>query len=428
MALELRREDFIAQYPPLSSLNKAEIKGIWEKEEIHLYVHIPYCAKKCGFCYYKSFTAGSNGVPDEYIEALKKEIDIYSSMPEVQSKSIRSLYLGGGTPTLLTEKQLESLITYIKSKFNFKEDYEFCSEARPGLETSLSKLELLKDLGMKRLSLGCQSVDDSVLVANGRNHTSAEFYKVMELARKAGIYSINVDIMTGMVDQSMNSWLETVKKICELKPENVAVYKLEVYLNNALYMKFRKGNIKLISDSQEAEYARAGYKELLSNGYIFSDNFSFMTDSKYDHVHRRDVWNGADMLGIGLSAHSCFGDHVYQNVNKLEDYMKLVEERQLPIHRAHKISKKEEMIQRAIFGLKNLHFNRKPYEEEFGVDIVDVFPKQIKSLTEAGFLTVHPEHIEMSFEGAIFADDLAREFYLPEHKKLMLAHVRRSEY
>jgi len=425
--MELKREDFLAQYPPLYFLNKADVANIWDKEEIHLYVHIPYCAKKCGFCYYKSFPIGNAPIPDEYFEALKTEIEIYANMPEVQSKCLRSIYLGGGTPTLLSEKQIETLMMLIKSKFNFAVDYEFCSEARPGQETSLEKLRLLKALGMKRLSVGCQSTDDFVLESNGRNHNSKDFMDVFERARQTGIYCINVDIMSGMVNQSLESWLETVKTISDLKPENIAIYKLEIYLNNALYARYRKGNVRLISDAAEVEYARQGYGMLLDSGYRMADNFSFMLAPEYDHVHRREVWKGADMLGVGLSSHSCFNDYIYQNEPKLDDYMERLKRNELPVQRAHKITAREELIQRMVFGIKNLFFERAKFLEEFGVDVMDVFPEQLTSLEKQGFISIYPDHIRTSFEGAIFADDIVREFYMPEHRKTMLAHVKRPE-
>ncbi len=426
LSIPLRREDFITQYPPFNCLNPAEVEHLWERPEIHLYVHIPFCVKKCGFCYYKSFPLGDSPVPDEYLDALKSEIAHYSAMPEVQSKRIRSVYLGGGTPTLMNEKQLESLMEFILSHFDFAPDFEFCCEARPGPETSYTKLKMLKSLGMRRLSLGCQSLDDQVLAVNGRNHNSKDFYETFERARQAGLYSINVDIMSGMIGQTLESWMRTVRTIAGLKPENVAIYKMEVYFNNALFLKIRTGNSPLMSDTTEAELAKRGYQELLASGYLLADNFSFTIAPEYNHVHRRETWKGADMLGVGLSSHSCFNGYIYQNEIRLPEYLQDMEKGELSIKRAHKVSVREEMIQRVVFSLKNLHFPRATFVEDFGVDVMSVFSEQLTHLEEEGFVRIRPDCIETTFEGALFADDIVRELYLPEHRTMMLGHLSRT--
>ncbi len=426
--VSLKRENFISQYPPLNFLNREDVEKIWNKGEVNLYVHIPYCAKKCDFCYYKSFSIGDGQVPEEYLDALKKEIELYSKTPQMQGKVLRSIYIGGGTPTMLTEEQLSSLVCFIYSRFETaKEDFEFCCEARPGPNTTLEKLELLESLGLRRLSLGCQSLDDEILQVNGRHHNAAEFYNAFELSRKAGIDCVNVDLMSGLVNHSMESWVDTIKRIIGLKPENVSIYKMELYLNNALYSSYREGGIRLVSDSDEVLYIREGYKRLLEGGYTLADNYSFMSDPRYRHVQRREVWKGKDMLGIGLSAHSCFNGCIYQNESLLSNYMERLKRDEIPVYRAHKISSREHLIRRVIFGIKNLHLDRKGFEEEFGIDVMSVFGEQLVKMQEDGFIRIYHDYIETTVEGAIFSDDFVRELYLPEHRKMALAHVKRPE-
>lgn len=425
--MDLKREDFINQYPPLNFMNRLEVKNMWGRKCFHLYVHIPYCVRKCGFCYYKSVAAGNKPVPEEYMDALKKEIINYASMPEIQSKNVRSLYIGGGTPTLLSEAQLESLLSLIKSSFNFTPDFEFCSEARPGKETTLSKIELLKSYGLHRLSLGCQSLDENVLKANSCNHGADEFYETFELARKAGVRTINADLMSGMVDQPLESLMDTIEKVIRLRPENIAIYKMEVYLNNALYKKLRQQSICLISDEEETNHVIKACKKLLGSGYIMANHFSFMTSPEHEHIHRRGLWDGEDMLGIGASSHSCMDSFMFQNESRIDAYIELMKNGENPVTRAHEISKMEEMTQRMVLGLKNLNVDRAAFIDEFGVDALDIFGTPLKMLEREGFITIGDREIVSTFEGAVFADDIVREFYLPEHKELMLAHAKRSE-
>lgn len=424
--MELKREDFINQYPPLNDMNKAEVKEMWKKDILHLYIHIPFCVGKCGFCYYKSVSTGNKGVPDEYVKALRKEILKYADMPEIKSKQVRSLYIGGGTPTLLSEQQMKSILEPIMTNFQFTPDFEFCSEARPGAETTLEKLEVLKGYGMNRLSLGVQSLSRDILKSNNCNHGVEEFYTVFEYARKCGVKTINTDLMSGLVDQSLEDFLDTVKGMIKLRPENVAIYKMEVYLNNSLYKKLREGSIKLASDEEEIDQVRKGYRLLEEAGYILANHFSFMSSPEHDHLQRRGVWDGEDMLGVGASAHSCVNSYMFQNESRIDYYMRAVENEETAVFRAHHVSRKEEMAQRAVLGLKNLSIDRKRFICDFGIDILDIFPKELEMLRREGFINIREDKIESTFEGALFADDIARELYLPQHKSMMLAHAVRS--
>lgn len=424
--MDLRREDFISQYPPLNYMNKGEVNDIWRREIIHLYIHIPYCVKKCGFCYYKSVASSDGSVPEEYVSALKKEIRAYALMPEIQSKNVRSLYIGGGTPTLLSEEQMGSLLSLVMQCFNFTSDFEFCSEAYPGPETTFSKINVLKSFGLQRLSLGCQSLDEEVLKANECNHDTKEFYTVFELARKAEIRTINIDLMSGLVGQSIESFMATINEIIKLKPENISIYKMEVYLNNAIYKRLRQGSITLISDEDEINYVKRGYARLLEMGYSFANHYNFMIAPEHDHIQRRGLWNGEDMLGVGASAHSCMNSFMFQDEPRIDNYIESLNRGEMPVVRAHEISKKEEMVQRVVLGLKNLKICRIQFLREFGMEIMDVFPEQFKMLEKEGFVKIKDNAIESTFEGALFADDIAREVCLPEHRDMMLGHVKRS--
>lgn len=425
--MKLNRENFIVQYPPLVCLSPQEVDNMWDTKEINLYLHLPYCKKKCSFCYYKSFELGDEPIPDFYLDALKEEIEIYLRKPQLQNIVLRSLYIGGGTPSLLSEKQIETLLLSVRSMFKPANDFEFCCEVRPGAGTTLEKLKLLESLGLRRLSIGCQSVDDEILAVNGRNHKAKEFYETFERARNAGIFSINVDLMSGMINHTMDSWMDTIDSIARLRPENISIYKMEMYLNNILYKQYLKGGIHMVSDMAEAEYAVAGYRKLLDYGYLFMDNYTFMSAPEYKHVQRNELWNGADMIGMGLSAHSCFNGYIYQNEAKMENYLRKISQKELAIQRAHRITTEEAMIRQITFGLKNMRFDRIRFKKQFGIDVMDLFGHILKKLEEKSFIVVSTAHIDMLFDGAVFADDIVREFYLPEHRKAALAHVSRPE-
>jgi len=427
MELKLTREDFINQYPPSNSLNKQGIDKLWDKEGFNIYVHIPYCYKKCEFCYYKSDEIYDKPVPDEYIESLLKEIEMVSAIPQVCSKVASSVYFGGGTPTKMTSKQIRAVLDKIITSFNLANEYELCFEARPGPETNEEKLRILNEYNIRRLSVGVQSMDNQVLKDNGRTHDVEAFYKVFELARKMNIPSINVDIMSGMVNQTFNSWIDTIDKLIDLHPENIAVYKLELYLNNALYKKLRNRQIVLMSDTEEADFVRAGFQKLMDSGYIAVTNFSFATKEEHNHVHRKKLWEGEDMLGLGASAHSCYNETLFQNEININKYIKRVSQGIIPTMRAYKMSKREDMLQRLVFGIKSTNYEMRRFYDEFGVDIMTLFKNELEFLREKGFIVITDTHIKLTLEGILYADDIVRLFYLPHQKEAYLSHAERSK-
>lgn len=426
VTMKLKRESFLTQYPPLNVMDKKDIIHVWEKEYFHLYVHIPFCVRKCDFCYYKSFEMKNATFVEEYFDTLKKEIKLYSNITQVQSKQVRSIYFGGGTPTILTETQISTIMDLIIKNFDIHNECEICFEVRPGKELTKEKLILLKELGVNRISIGCQSTDDSVLKANGRNLVNRDFLKSYNDINTVGFAIKNIDIMSGMVNQTFDSWNNTIRDIINLNPENISIYKLEIYLNNQLYKKFRDDEISIISDDEEIKYIRYGIEQLLTADYIMTDNFTFVKDLKFDHVHRRRTWLGEDMLGVGISAHSCFNDIIFQNEPDIEAYRQKINTGTLPIFRAHASTKNEVIRQRIIFGIKNLHINRKIFYNEFGIDCVEMFKDEFKYLESMKFIKISSEYIETTLEGLIFADDIVRIFFLPEHQNKMLAHVFRN--
>jgi len=423
--IHLKREGFINQYPPLNVLNKEEVEQMFQKDEIHLYVHIPFCKAKCDFCYYLSFPIGNQSVPEEYMKALQTELELYSAMPEIQTKQIRTIYFGGGTPALLSEEQISALVQVIRQKFTVMENIEFCVEVGPELDTSKEKLQLLKNLGVNRISIGCQSTDDKILNKNGRYRSSANFYSSYERIKNTGFACINVDIMSGLIGQSSESFLKTIDDIIALQPQNISIYKLEVYLNNELYKKLRSGKIELSSDDLEIKQVKAGYERLLSQGYTLANHFSFYSNAAYDHVHRRELWNGADMLGIGLSSHSSVNGFLYQNESAMEVYYERLKNGKLPVKRGHKMTIQEKIAQKMILGLKNLNVNRHMFIEQFGLDPLEIYKDQLNILQGQGLAIIGDDYIRLTFDGSMYADDIVKEFYLPQHKSMSLAHALR---
>lgn len=420
-----KREGFINQYPPLNVLNKKETNLLYQKDNIHLYVHIPFCKTKCDFCYYLSFAIANGNIPDTYVEAIISEINLYAQMPQIQSKQVQTIYFGGGTPSLLSIKQWELLMNTIYEKFDVSNCQEICVEVGPEAHISVDKLLLLKKLGITRISIGCQSTDDNVLRVNGRHCTSNQFYLTYDKVREVGFDVINVDIMSGLIGQSTQSFLETIDNIIELQPQNISIYKLEIYLNNILYRKFRDGKLIIGSDDEEIQQVRKGYKRLLENGYILANHFSFYKNEIYEHIHRKEVWKGANMLGIGVSAHSNVDGILYQNEAAIDSYYDSLQKGKLPIRRCHKMTFQEKLLQRIILGIKNLYIDRNEIITQYGADPFFLYEELFRWAQDNEILTLDNSVIRLTHEGALFADDFAKLFYLPEHRSMSLAHIER---
>lgn len=424
--IELKREDFITQYPPYNLMRPDHVSQIWTPKELNLYVHIPFCARICDFCYYKVMVPKGREMTQVYVDALIREIRMLAARPEVQDRIVHTMYFGGGTPTILSSEQLRALVNTVRECFRFHPDLEFCVEARPGAETSVEKLHTLRALGVHRLSMGVQSLDEQVLVMNGRNHGLRDFYETYEQARQAGFDWINIDIMSGLVGETPETWRSTIQEVLRLRPENVALYKFEVYYNTRLFRTLRGKPELLMTNKEEAEMIRQAYAWLEEGGYQQLDAFSWATDMQYDHRHRRRSLLGGEMLAAGLSSHSWFDHYIFQNTSDLQQYYEMIEGGQLPITRAYPVSVREDMARTMVFGMKNLMVDRALFAAKFGVDPLNVFGNEIAALVEGGYLGVTDELIRITPEYSLYGDDLARAFFLPEHSDIMLAHLQRA--
>lgn len=426
--LKLNRNDSLFQYPPLNLMNVEDAANVFYPGDYNIYVHIPFCIKKCDFCYYKSYDIKFDekaGVPNDYFEALLQEIDLYRERKVFDGRICNTIYIGGGTPSLMSLAQIEKLFGKFKQTFNYSSDIEICCEVRPGRETSREKLKLLHEMGVNRISIGCQSLNDSVLRANGRNHNVKWFYNTYDIVRENKFKTVNVDIMSGMVGDNEESFMETVSKVIELRPENIAIYKMELYLNSELSKKVKKNGLRVITDSEEADWVRKAYEFILAQSYSLSCNFSFVSDLANIHSHQRHVWLGEDMIGFGVSSHSKLGLCIYQNDNNIKNYLDMLADDKIPIKRAYKYLPRDEMARDIIFGIKKLKYDTNIFSSKYGIDVEDVFGDQLDFLVDSDFIERKDNMLLTTLEGAIYADDIIKIFYPPEHRDIVMAHFNR---
>ncbi|MCP4153818.1 MAG: coproporphyrinogen III oxidase family protein [bacterium] len=430
MDVKLDREHFINQYPPFNVMSVKENESLFANKPVHLYAHIPFCPQKCGYCYYKSFDDISNNAIEEYLENLKKEILMYSKRPEVKNKIVKSLYFGGGTPTILSCQQYESLVKVIFDNFRFEEGFEFCSEARPD-ETTLDreKLELLKKLGVNRISFGSQNLSKKILDLN-RRATSVEYLnEVFKISKELKFKIINLDIMSGMYGETDENWEYNITKLMEMKPESIVFYKMELFLNTQLYKDLKKQNKtnELMTNQKEIQHIQYAFKRLREEGgYIPGNCFNLVRGPEFYHKHRREIWLGDDMKAFGVTAHSCCDGFLYQNTFNLKEYNKMVAEGALPIKRTHRLTPREDIAQAMVYGVKSLYVNREQFRKRFGYDMTELYGETIDQLLDKGYLTIDDEALRVPPEYYAFADDICRAFFVPDQKTMMVAHMSRK--
>jgi len=266
-----------------------------------LYIHIPFCQKKCNYCNFYSVTATHR--ISEFLTAVKREMDYYHDWwPKYDT-----LYLGGGTPSLLTGDQLADLLKKIRQTFSFNPDVEWTIEVNPD-DVTLSFLQDLRSLGFNRLSLGVQSIQDRSLKWLGRRHNDAQALQAIEWARQAGFGNLGVDLIYGLpvgpTGCSLNLWNQELKRILEYKPEHISCYQLSFEPHTPLALWRRKKLVKPLGEQKESQYFLETAQQLESAGYLHYEVSNFSRGEKYTSRHNQKYWQHIPYLGLGPSAHS----------------------------------------------------------------------------------------------------------------------------
>ena len=280
---------------------------------IGLYLHIPLCVRKCYYCDFCSYPVDSSDWRDDYIKALLYEIEGYKG----QGIKVDSIFIGGGTPSLLSHGELEKIVSKIREIFLVSSDSEFTLEANPGT-VDADKLLMLRSLGVNRLSFGLQSIHENELKKLGRIHTYDDFLSAYNLARECGFDNVNVDLMYGIPNQTVSSFKKTLDTIISLSPEHLSVYGLILEEGTPLYKS--KASLMLPSEDDECDMYYAAVSTLVKNGYSHYE-ISNYSKAGFECKHNLKYWKNREYLGIGVSAHSYFSGMRFSNPNDISDYL-----------------------------------------------------------------------------------------------------------
>lgn len=372
-------------------------------KEVALYIHIPFCQQKCLYCDFPSYAGKENCMLD-YASALAKEIS------SIKDKKIRTIFIGGGTPTYLSLAGWEILRKSI-NKLDTCEDLEFTVEGNPGTFTG-KKLELLKDMGVNRLSIGLQAWQNPLLLALGRIHTIEDFKQSFEMARRLGFNNINVDLMFGLPEQTLAEWQETLKNVIELSPEHLSCYSLIVEEGTAFYKSFEKGTLKL----PEEEIDRAMYHEtieyLKNSGYMQYEISNFAKENM-ECRHNLVYWEMDEYIGCGSAAHSYNDGFRYKNEEKVEEYIRKINSEGNAIVEKKKNSRSDDVEEFMFMGLRKITgISKSAFAQRFKVDIHNVYEDVINKYTSSGFMIECDDNIYLTYEGIEVSNVIMSEFLL----------------
>jgi oxygen-independent coproporphyrinogen-3 oxidase len=372
-------------------------------KNVALYIHIPFCKQKCLYCDFPSL-AGKEGCMLDYASALAKEID------SIRDKRIKTIFIGGGTPTYLS---LDGWKVIKKSidKLDVCEDLEFTVEGNPGTFTK-EILNLLKSLGVNRLSIGLQAWQDSLLIELGRIHTIYDFKQSFKLARDIGFDNINVDLMFGLPSQTLEQWMETLQEVTRLNPEHLSCYSLIVEEGTEFYKRFEKGSLELPDEELERTMYAKTIEYLGEKGFMQYEISNFAKDDKVCR-HNLVYWEMDDYIGCGAAAHSYSDGFRYRNEENIEKYIEKMNVDNSAIVENKKNSFNDEMEEFMFMGLrKNVGISKSEFRQRFNKNIDDVYRDVIDKYVNTGFVKENKDNIFLTYEGIEVSNVIMAEFLL----------------
>ena len=420
---------FVANYPPFSFWDREDK----EQKQIHevlnsptpkdtnlgVYFHIPFCRKRCHFCYFRVYTDKNSNEINAYLDAGIKEFERYAQTSYLAGRKPQFVYFGGGTPSYLSIKQLTDLTNRMKDSFSWDEAEEVAFECEPGTLTE-KKLEALRDIGVTRLSLGIENFDDHILEVNGRAHRSKEAFRALGFANTLGFDQVNIDLIAGMMDETEDNWKRCVETAIEQSPDCVTIYQMEIPYNTTIYKEMKSsGRITapVANWQTKRRWVDWAFDQFQDAGYTVNSAYTVVKNPETTKfIYRDSLWEGADLLSAGVASFGHFGGVHYQNQADVGPYMTQVDSGELPIFRSYKTNAEERFIREFVLQLKLGRTSLQYFKDKYSVDPEARFPAELAALKEQGYFSIDKGDIVVSRDGLLQIDRLLHGFFLEEHR------------
>lgn len=418
---------FVSNYPPFSFWGEEDVpcvESLLNSPEpgdapLGLYYHVPFCRKRCHFCYFRVYTDKNSSDIRRYLSATMQELRQYAERPYVAGRKPKYVYFGGGTPSYLSAQQLTELTDEMKAIMPWDEAEEVTFECEPGTLTE-KKLEVIKNFGVTRLSLGIENFSDHVLDVNGRAHRSPEVFRAYEFARGLGFDNVNVDLIAGMLDETDENWVDSVGKVIDLSPDCVTIYQMEIPFNTTIYKSMKEeGKLSApVADwPTKRRWADYAFSELENAGYTVTSAYTAVKDPEATKfVYRDRLWTGADMVSLGVASFGHLGGIHYQNLVHIDDYVKKIEEGGAPVRRALLTTEEERFLRELILQFKLGRVNLGYFRDKFGEKVEERFSEILADLEQLGDLSRKGDDLVLTREALLRVDSILHRFFLPKHR------------
>ncbi|MFD2702149.1 radical SAM family heme chaperone HemW [Paenibacillus shunpengii] len=371
-----------------------------------VYIHIPFCTNKCFYCDFNSYVLKDQPVM-KYLEALEREMEY--TVKKTPPGEIKTIFVGGGTPTVLKPDEMEYFLKSVRTYFpDWADDIEFSMEANPGT-TDLEKLSVMKEGGVNRVSFGVQAFQNELLTGIGRIHNTDDVYRSLENARKAGLTNLSIDLMFGLPNQTVDMLSESVSRALELDLPHYSIYGLKVEENTLFHTLFQKNQLPLPDEDHELEMYKHLMQRMKDAGYIQYEISNFAKPGMQSR-HNMTYWRNEDYYGLGAGAHGYVGRERHMNVKGVNPYIEKAEQG-LPRLETAQITREEAMEDFMMVGLRMLDgVSSSRFEAQFGEKVEDIFAGPLHKMVHAGLLDATGDGYRLSSQGVLYGNEVFAEF------------------
>ena len=378
-----------------------------EQQPLGLYIHIPYCIHKCGYCDFNSHPIKQDEM-NHYIDALVAEMKHYAKTYS-NTNIIRTIFLGGGTPTTLTVYQLERILKECVSEFTVASDAEITIEANPAT-IDIEQLKSIRQTGYNRISIGVQSFDKAELKLLDRAHGPEEIHSTVDCARKAGFDNLSLDLMFAVPNQSLSSWESNLNKALEKNPEHLSTYNLTIEQGTAFSKLQSNGKLIMPDDDHQLELYKRTIERLTKKGFHHYEISNFARRGK-ECKHNITYWENKNTLGLGAGASSYMNGTRFKNINLPAHYIRQVKEKKIAVEHSETLEPRQAMGETIMLGLRLLQgISIHQFEKRFQISFTNLFRNIISSLKEKELVVIEKDYLRLSKKGLFIADSVILEF------------------